>query len=80
MLALAASLIPLAGVFQVFDGMQIVSIGVLRGLADTKTPFIISLIGYWLIGMPVGWCFPTGWVEASRDSGGAWWSDSGRSR
>ena len=53
-LALATVLIPLAGIFQVFDGVQVVAIGVLRGLADTKTPFIISLIGYWLIGMPVG--------------------------
>ena len=53
-LALAATLIPLAGIFQIFDGVQIVAIGVLRGLADTKTPFIISLIGYWLIGTPVG--------------------------
>jgi MATE family multidrug resistance protein len=69
-LALAASLIPLAGVFQVFDGIQIVSIGVLRGLADTKTPFIISLIGYWLIGMPVGIALSYG---LDRGVAGLWW-------
>jgi MATE family multidrug resistance protein len=69
-LALASVLIPLAGVFQVFDGVQIVSIGVLRGMADTRTPFIISLIGYWLIGMPVGvlLAYPFGQGVA-----GLWW-------
>jgi MATE family multidrug resistance protein len=69
-LALAAVLIPLAGVFQVFDGVQIVAIGVLRGLADTRTPFVISLIGYWLIGMPVGvvLAYPLGGGVA-----GLWW-------
>ena len=69
-LALAATLIPLAGIFQIFDGAQVVAIGVLRGLADTKTPFIISLIGYWLIGMPVGvvLAYPLGGGVA-----GLWW-------
>lgn len=69
-LALAAVLIPLAGIFQVFDGVQIVAIGVLRGLADTRTPFVISLIGYWLIGMPVGvvLAYPLGGGVA-----GLWW-------
>ncbi|HKP30671.1 MAG TPA: MATE family efflux transporter [Gemmatimonadales bacterium] len=69
-LALATVLIPLAGIFQVFDGVQVVAIGVLRGLADTRTPFVISLIGYWLIGMPVGiilaYVFKTGVA-------GLWW-------
>ena len=69
-LALAGTLIPLAGVFQVFDGLQVVAIGVLRGLADTRTPFIISLFGYWIIGMPVGLvlAYPLGYGVA-----GLWW-------
>ena len=69
-LALASVLIPLAGIFQIFDGVQIVAIGVLRGLADTRTPFVISLIGYWLIGMPVGLvlAYPLGGGVA-----GLWW-------
>jgi MATE family multidrug resistance protein len=53
-IAVAMALIPLAGVFQVFDGTQVVTIGVLRGLADTRGPFIINFLGYWVIGMPVG--------------------------
>ena len=40
-IALAATLIPIAGVFQVFDGLQVVSIGVLRGIGDTRTPLIV---------------------------------------
>ena len=51
--ALAATLIPIAGVFQVFDGVQAVSAGVLRGLGDTRAPFLINLAGFWLVGFPV---------------------------
>ena len=51
--ALAATLIPVAGVFQVFDGIQAVCAGVLRGLGDTRAPFVINLAGFWLAGFPV---------------------------
>jgi MATE family multidrug resistance protein len=51
--AIAAALIPLAGVFQVFDGLQVVAIGVLRGVGDTRAPLIINVLGFWLIGLPV---------------------------
>lgn len=51
--AVAAALIPIAGVFQVFDGVQVVSAGVLRGAGDTRAPLIANLLGFWLIGMPV---------------------------
>ena len=53
LVAVAAALIPIAGVFQVFDGMQAVGAGVLRGLGDTRVPLIAMLLGYWLIGVPV---------------------------
>jgi MATE family multidrug resistance protein len=52
-LAVAGALIPLAGVFQVFDGIQVTSIGILRGLGDTRTPMIIGVLGFWLVGLPV---------------------------
>ena len=68
--ALAATLIPVAGVFQVFDGIQAVSAGVLRGLGDTRVPFVINLAGFWLAGFPVsvalGFWTPLGAV-------GLWW-------
>jgi MATE family, multidrug efflux pump len=69
-IALAAALIPIAGVFQVFDGIQAVAAGVLRGIGDTHAPAIINVVGFWLIGLPVSW------VLAFRRGGGAiglWW-------
>ncbi len=67
---LAATLIPIAGVFQVFDGIQAVAAGVLRGIGDTHAPAIINVVGFWLIGLPVSW------VLAFRLGAGAvglWW-------
>jgi MATE family multidrug resistance protein len=52
-LALTVVLLPIAGVFQVFDGLQVVSLGLLRGLGDTRVPVIAGLAGFWGIGMPV---------------------------
>lgn len=51
--ALAAVLIPVAGFFQVFDGLQVVSAGVLRGLGDTRVPMVVNLAGFWAVGLPV---------------------------
>ena len=69
-LALAVALIPIAGVFQVFDGLQVVSLGALRGIADTRTPMLIALLGYWVLGMPVG-----AWLAFRAGMGpqGVWW-------
>ena len=52
-LAVAAALIPLAGVFQVFDGLQVVAGGILRGLGETRVAMLVNLLGYWLLGLPV---------------------------
>jgi multidrug resistance protein, MATE family len=52
-LALAVLLMPIAGVFQVFDGLQVVAIGLLRGLGDTRVPVLVNMVGFWCIGMPV---------------------------
>lgn len=51
--SLAGMLIPIAGVFQIFDGIQVVSAGVLRGLGDTRAPFVINMAGFWLVGFPI---------------------------
>jgi multidrug resistance protein, MATE family len=51
---IAVALIPIAGVFQVFDGLQIVAAGVLRGIGDTTAPFLANLVAFWVIGMPIG--------------------------
>jgi MATE family multidrug resistance protein len=52
-LAVAAVLIPIAGVFQIFDGTQIVLLGILRGMGDTRTPMIVGALGFWLFGFPI---------------------------
>ena len=61
-IAIGASLLMVASVFQLFDGLQVVGTGVLRGIGDTRTPMIFNLIGHWMIGLPVGWwlCFRAG--------------------
>lgn len=70
LIAIAASLIPIAGVFQIVDGLQAVGAGVLRGLGDTRVPLIAMLLGYWLIGVPVSVAlgFKTGMGPQ-----GLWW-------
>ena len=50
--ALAALLIPIAGYFQIFDGLQVVSAGVLRGAGDTRVPLVANILGFWFIGLP----------------------------
>ena len=54
---LAASLLIMAALFQLFDGMQVVTLGVLRGLADVKHAMVSSFISYILIGLPLGYVF-----------------------
>ncbi|HET6553888.1 MAG TPA: MATE family efflux transporter [Dyella sp.] len=54
-IALAAQLMLLAGLFQFSDGIQVTSNGALRGLKDTRVPMVITLFAYWVVGMPVGW-------------------------
>jgi multidrug resistance protein, MATE family len=61
--ALGRRLLVVAAMFQLFDGLQGVSTGLLRGLGDTRTPMIGNLAGHWLLGLPIGYtlCFWWGW-------------------
>ena len=60
--ALGASLLLIAAVFQLFDGLQAVATGVLRGLGDTRSAMIVNFVGHWLLGLPIGYalCFTFG--------------------
>jgi MATE family multidrug resistance protein len=62
-IALAAQLLILAGLFQFSDGMQVAASGALRGMKDTRVPMLITTFAYWGVGMPVGWwlAFPVGY-------------------
>ncbi|HLR29248.1 MAG TPA: MATE family efflux transporter [Paenalcaligenes sp.] len=53
-LLLAAQFLVLAAIFQIADGAQAVAAGMLRGLYDTRTPMLLALIGYWVLGVPIG--------------------------
>jgi multidrug resistance protein, MATE family len=52
---LTSVLLIIAAMFQLFDGMQVTVIGILRGLEDVKAPTIITLVGYWLIALPLAY-------------------------
>ena len=69
--AIAAVLIPIAGVFQIFDGVQGVSSGILRGAGDTRVPMLINLLGYVVIGLPLGTWLCLG---AGYGAQGMWWA------
>jgi len=58
-LAVGPALLGLAAAFQIFDGIQTVSTGALRGLGETRAPMVANLIGYWVLGLPLGFvlCF-----------------------
>lgn len=52
---LAVSLLSLAALFQISDGLQVASAGALRGLKDTRMPMLITVTAYWVIGLPLGY-------------------------
>lgn len=52
---LAAQLLIIAGLFQLFDGTQVVGLGILRGMGDVNIPTLITFIAYWVIGLPSGY-------------------------
>ena len=54
-ITIAAQLLIIAGFFQLFDGTQVVGLGVLRGMGDVNIPTFITFIAYWIIGLPVGY-------------------------
>jgi multidrug resistance protein, MATE family len=55
-------LLGIAAVFQMFDGTQVVTTGLLRGVGDTRTPMLTNLVGHWVLGLPAGWllCYNAG--------------------
>ena len=62
-IATSIALLRVAAAFQLFDGIQGVTTGVLRGLGDTRTPMLANVVGHWLIGLPVAAfiAFDLGW-------------------
>jgi len=52
---IASSLLVIAGFFQISDGIQVLSLGALRGLEDVKIPSILTFIAYWVLALPTGY-------------------------
>lgn len=67
---LAVSLLAIAAWFELFDGLQTIAMGAIRGLKDAKTTLLVGLICYWGIGAPAAWllAFTFGWGAQ-----GVWW-------
>ncbi len=67
---LAASLLAIAGVFQLFDGAQATAAGALRGLKDTRVPMLIGATAYWVVGIGTALVLAFGFGMEAR---GIWW-------
>jgi MATE family multidrug resistance protein len=53
--AQAATLLLIAALFQVSDGLQVMGLGALRGLEDVKVPSVVALLAYWAVALPLGY-------------------------
>ncbi len=67
--AVGVLLLAFAAAFQFMDAMQVIALGLLRGLQDTRIPMVMAAVSYWLIGLPVSYivAFPLGYGP-----GGIW--------
>jgi MATE family multidrug resistance protein len=63
LVGIALYLLAIAALFQIFDGVQAIAAGALRGYRDTTVPLLLAVIGYWGIGFAGGWllAFPAGY-------------------
>ncbi|BAN96026.1 MATE efflux family protein [Plautia stali symbiont] len=72
-ITLAAQLMLLAAIYQFSDSIQVIGSGILRGYKDTRSIFFITLIAYWVLGLPVGYVLAlTDWVVAPLGPAGFW--------
>ncbi len=68
---IAAGLLVIAAFFQLFDGTQVVGLGILRGLGDVRVPTLITLLAYWGIGIPLGYVLG---IQLDYGVEGVWWA------
>ncbi|MGJ8634454.1 MAG: MATE family efflux transporter [Luteolibacter sp.] len=67
---LAAAILVVVGVFQLFDSLQVGSSSMLRGLHDTRVPAMIGFFAYWVVGLPVAYVLS---VKVGMGAIGVWW-------
>lgn len=68
---IASRLLIIAAFFQLFDGMQVVGLGILRGLGDVRIPTVITLLAYWVLGIPLGYLLG---IKLDYGVEGVWWA------
>ena len=70
-LALCAVVLPIAAAFQIFDGLQVVGNGILRGMGQTRPAAVFNLVAYYVLALPLAW-----WLAVHRNVGlaGVWWA------
>ncbi|PSL49954.1 MATE family multidrug resistance protein [Chitinophaga niastensis] len=68
---IASQLLIIAAFFQLFDGMQVVGLGILRGLGDVRVPTMITMVAYWIIGIPLGYLLG---IKMGYGVQGVWWA------
>lgn len=54
LLGVASRLLVIAGIFQLFDGLQVLGMGQMRGIKQTRVPFLVTLVAFWALGAPTG--------------------------
>ncbi|WPO99817.1 NorM family multidrug efflux MATE transporter [Pseudomonas sp. HR96] len=67
---LAVSLLAVAAWFELFDGVQTIAMGAIRGLKDARTTFVVGLVCYWVIGAPTAWLLA---FRFEQGAVGVWW-------
>jgi multidrug resistance protein, MATE family len=60
-IAYGSGLLAVAAVFQIVDAGQVMAMGLLRGLRDTRVPMVLAAVSYWCIGIPAGWLLGLHW-------------------
>ncbi|MGV3510234.1 MAG: MATE family efflux transporter, partial [Sphingobacteriaceae bacterium] len=69
-IVIASQLLIIAGLFQLFDGAQVVGLGILRGMGDVNVPTFITFIAYWIIGLPIAYVLG---ITFSMGTNGVWY-------
>jgi len=69
-IAIGSDLVRIAALFQLFDGVQVVAAGALRGAGDVRFPFVANVIAHWFVGFPIA--IVLGFV-LHRGAPGLWW-------
>jgi MATE family multidrug resistance protein len=69
-IAACAAVLPIAAAFQIFDGLQVVGGGILRGMGQTRPAAVFNLVGYYALALPLAWCLG---VRLRLGLLGIWW-------